>query len=130
MKFNIVKSSVTRLLVCAVIITSCQKNVAPDATQIRSSQQSRATVTESPLTGKWRQFSPVIRAKNASLVKTDEYYKEFFARIHEGVDPTECSATALDGIITGYLNEFDFWDFVLFGDYLSISQLAAIIDES
>lgn len=118
------------ILLVFTVFTACKKEVTNDSQGSRSSQQSSLAVSESPLKGKWKQFSPKIRSKNTAILKSDEYYKDFFSKMNRAVDPSECSSSPLDPIIEGYLNEFDFWDFVLYPDYASISQLAAIIDNS
>lgn len=130
MSFNAMKNPLVSLLALSMLISSCRKDVVFEEEQSLSAEQSSMATGENPLTGKWKQFSPKIRAKNASLIKTDRYYQDLFENMEEGVDPSECRETKLDRLIAGYLEPFEFWDYVLFGDFLSISQLYATIDKS
>ena len=103
------------LVGCAFMLScllfSCKKESIHDSDAKLSSQQSSSSTLANPITGKWRSASSKITAKNQSIFKTDEYYKDLFSKLARAgssnvVAPSECSATPFDAVIDAYISEF------------------------
>ncbi|MBA4166524.1 MAG: hypothetical protein H0X41_03095 [Chitinophagaceae bacterium] len=121
-----------RTIITVVILglfVSCRKENNKDTVEHLFTQASDASVVN-PIHPKWNIFLSRIKAKNASFLKTDEYYKKYFTSPDKAIDPTTCNASALNKIVEGYFKDFKFWDYVLFSDYVWINQLSAITDRS
>lgn len=121
-----------RTVIAVVVLTlfvSCRKEAASDILPAPSTQSSDASVAN-PIHPKWNIYVSKIKAKNASFLKTDEYYKSYFTSPDKAADPSTCNASALNKVVDGYFKDFSFWDYVLFPDYVWINQLSATTDRS
>lgn len=130
MKFSTMKGQAMVVAICTLILFSCRKEIAPDVRESVSSNQSSSASLSHPIHPKWNTYMSKIKLRNAQFLKTDEYYKNFFSNPDGSVEPSECKATALNAIVEGYFEKFEFWDYILFPDYVWINQLSAIIDRS
>jgi hypothetical protein len=123
-----VKNRLMAAALCAIVLFSCRKEYLPE-NEALSSTQSSATL-QNPVHGKWKEASLKIAAANASIYKTDEYYKDRFRKAGEAVAPGECSATHFDKVVSGYLSEFGSFESEMYPEYATVNQLSAIFDRS
>lgn len=123
------KRQILVAVIGTVLLFSCHKEIIPEPQEnITSTQHSDASQPH-PIHPKWGNYVAKIKAKNSSIAKTDGYYTNFFAN-PKATSPADCQATALNSIIENYFSQFEFWDYILFPDYIWINQLSAIIDSS
>ena len=112
-----------------VFLFSCQKEISPTPQDNITSTQNSDATQQHPIHPKWENYIAKIKAKNSAILKTDGYYQHFFAN-PKVAQPSECNASVLNSVVEKYFSDFEFWDYILFPDYLWINQLSAIVDRS
>ncbi len=116
-------------LILSILFSYCSKNVDVEPTSIEAEVQSSATV-EHPFQQRWKTQLQKLRKKGTSLRKTEKYIKLPGRTPGKAVAPTTCSFTPLTTVVDNYFAPFEFWDYILYSDYIWINQLSAIVDDS
>lgn len=114
----------------AFLFFSCRKDTDLKNEVAVVDTQSSSSTLNSPSQGKWKTLSQQIKAADAAIFKTDEYYAGLIDKTGKATDPAKCNPTPFNAVVDRYFSKFGPFEIGFYSEYATVNRLFTFIDES